>query len=147
MPMALAADGTPRGVDVGRGRRVGGGGGRHRAEQLPRPGEGGAPLPIGEQPEVPDADEATRQHVQEKTPEEFLDAERHDFRVPAIRVVLPAEPHDAIGQADQSGVREGDAVCVATQVLEHLRRPGKQRQSILPIVTEKRLSSTTRIIL
>jgi fibrillarin-like rRNA methylase len=39
------------------------------------------------------------------------------------------------------------AVRVAPDVVDDLLRPCKQRQSILPIVTEKRLSSTTRIIL
>jgi hypothetical protein len=36
---------------------------------------------------------------------------------------------------------------VTTDVVEDLLRASEQRQSILPIVTEKRLSSITRIIL
>ena len=63
LPMALAADGTPRGIDVDGGRGVGGGGWRRRAKELPRPGDGGAPLPIGKQPEMPDAHETARQDV------------------------------------------------------------------------------------
>jgi fibrillarin-like rRNA methylase len=48
---------------------------------------------------------------------------------------------------EQALVRDRDAVGVAADVLEDLLRTSEQRQSILPIVTEKRLSSTTRIIL
>ena len=63
VPVALPADRTPRGIH-GRRWRISGRGRRHDcAEELPRAGEGGAPLPIGEEPEVPDADEAARQHV------------------------------------------------------------------------------------
>jgi len=97
-----------------------------RTEQLRRARDRRAPVWIGKQAEVADAHEAAREHVQQKATEEFLDVERHDFRASAIRVVLPAEPHDAIGEADQSRVREGDAVGITTEVLEHLRRPGKR---------------------
>ena len=84
VPMALATDRTPRAIHfrrrpISRRSRW-----RDRAKELPRAGEGGAPLPIGEEPEVPDAHEATRQHVQEKPAEEFVDAEGHDLGLPAI---------------------------------------------------------------
>ena len=105
---------------IGRGRR------HDRAEELPRAGDGGAPLPIGEEAEVPDAHEAAREHVQEKATEEFVDAERHDLCPSAIGVVLPAEPHDAVGEADQPRVRDRNPMRVAPEVLQDLRRSPKR---------------------
>ena len=125
LPLALTADGAPRAVAVGCGRVRGGRGRRGFSKQVAGAGDRGPSVPIGEQPEVPDAHEAARQDVHQKAPKEFLDAERHDFRAPVIRVVLPAEPHEAIGEADQSGVRDGDAVGVAAEIPQHALRPGK----------------------
>jgi fibrillarin-like rRNA methylase len=53
----------------------------------------------------------------------------------------------AVVDIDDPLVGDRDAVRVAADVLEDLLGSGEQRQSILPIVTEKRLSSITRIIL
>ena len=125
--MALAAEGTPRGVDVGRAHVVAGRGRGWRVEEMLRTGEEGAPLPIGEQAEVTDADEAPWEHVQQEAPEKFLDAERHDFRASSVRVVLPAEVDDAVDETDEAGVGDRDAVRRAPEVLEHLRGPTKRR--------------------
>jgi len=96
--MALVAEGTPGGVDVGRARVVGGPGRGWRAEEVLRPGDQGTPLPISEQPEVADADEAAREHVQQKTSEEFLDPKCHDFRAPPIGVILPLKLDPAVDE-------------------------------------------------
>ena len=104
LPLALAAERTPRSVGVGRARGVRGRGRRRRAEELPGPGDRGAPLAIGEQPEVPDAHEAAWEDVQKETAEEFVDAERHGFCVAAIGVVFPAKLDDAVDETDEARV-------------------------------------------
>ena len=72
-----------------------------------------------------DAHEAAWEDVQKKASEKFLDVERHDLGAAAVGVVFPAELDDAVGEADQAGVRDGDAMRVAPEVPEHLIRPAK----------------------
>ena len=125
--MPLAAERTPRPVGVARMRIVRGRERRRRrAEELPGPGDRGAPVAIGEQPEVPDAHEAAREHVQEKAPEEFVNAEGHDLRAASVGVVFPAELDHAVEEADEARIRDGDAMRVASEVLEDLCRSAKR---------------------
>ena len=63
VPMALSTERTPGAVDIGGGRVIGGRGRSCHAEQVPRAGDRGAPVAIGEEPEVPDAHEAAREDV------------------------------------------------------------------------------------
>ena len=72
---------------------------------------------------MPDSHEAARQDVQEKPTEEFLGVERHDFRAPAIGIVLPVKAHDASGETHEPRVGHRDAMGVAPEVLQHLLRP------------------------
>jgi len=73
------ADGTLREVhprepvyqDRHRLGRRGTGGRRHR-EQGPTHGQLGRAAPVGEEPEVPNADEAAREDVEEEPPEELV---------------------------------------------------------------------------
>ena len=94
-----------------------------------------------------DAHEAARHDVEEQPPQEFINVQRHHLLTVVIRVVLPPKPDAAVALIDQPIIGEGDAVGIASEVGEHLLGAGEQRQSILPIVTEKRSSSVTRIIL
>jgi hypothetical protein len=64
-----------------------------------------------------------------------------------VRVVLPLEGDAVTVEGAEPVIADGDAMRVAPQVAQHGGRPAEQRQSIMPIVTEKRLSSITRIIL
>jgi hypothetical protein len=62
-------------------------------------------------------------------------------------IVRIAEAHVPVVHIEEPLVGDGHAVRAATDVLDDLPGPGEQRQRILPIVTAKRLSSITRIIL
>jgi len=64
-----------------------------------------------------------------------------------VRVVLPLEGDALAVEGTKSVIADRDAMRVAAQIAQRGGRATEQRQSILPIVTEKRLSSTTRIIL
>jgi len=87
--------------------------------------------------------------VEEHAPDEFRRVEGH--RVRRLRgggaVVLIAEAHVVVVHVEQPLVGDRRAVRVPTDIFQDLLRAGEQRPSILPIVTEKRLSSITRIIL
>jgi hypothetical protein len=122
---------------------------RSGAEELPASGEDFRTLPMAEPAVGTDAVEAARQDVQEKPPDEFRRLERHRLRrLHGIgAVVLVVETDVAVVHVEQPLVGDRHAVRVAADVLEDLLRTSEQRQSILPIVTEKRLSSITRIIL
>jgi hypothetical protein len=106
-------------------------------------------MAIAEQLVVADAVETGRQDVQEEAADEFRRLQGHRFlAVGSIgAVVRVAEGDVAVLDGEQPLVGDRHAMGVAPDVVEDLVRAAKQRQSILPIVTEKRLSSTTRIIL
>ena len=101
LPLPLMTEGTAWAIVGGARRGVcGAGRGRHAEERL-RASDQATPVRVGEQPEMSDAYEATREDVQEEAAEEFVDGQRHDLRPAAVRVILPAEAHDAVGEADE----------------------------------------------
>ena len=64
-------------------------------------------------------------------------------------VVLEAEGDATVIEANQSAVRDGDAVGVAREIGEHRLGPGKRRFSILPIIPKlesRFVTPTTRCI-
>jgi len=126
VPVTYSTHVAEGGVEVSRCFGVSGRRGSGPTEELPHADDRRAPLPIGEQAEVADAHEAAREHMQQKAPQEFLDAERHDLRAAPIGVVLPPKLDDAIGETDESRVRDRDSVRITTEILEHLRWPAKR---------------------
>jgi len=85
--------------------------------------------------------------MQQESPKEFPRLECERLHATAVPVVLPPKGHGVVGHVDESVVLDRHAVGVPREIVEHVGRAPEQRQSILPIVTEKRLSSITRIIL
>ena len=59
---------------------------------------------MSHQPEVADADESRRQHVQEESAQEFVDRQRHQALCVFMRGIAPAESNDAIGERHESMV-------------------------------------------
>ena len=80
---------------------------------------------IGEQPEMANAHEATRDDVQEKAAQEFVSVQRQDRHAVVVGVVLPAEAHVAVGVRHEPLIGQRDAVGVATEVVEHLLGTGE----------------------
>ena len=97
--------------------------------------------------EVPNADEAAWQDVLDEAPQKLHYGERHRARLIAVGVILPLKGDVVAIEGAQPMVADRDPMGVAPEIPEHGVRAAEQRQSILPIVTEKRLSSITRIIL
>jgi hypothetical protein len=72
---------------------------------------------VGEEAVVADADEALGQHVEQEAADELGKGEGQSSR-PTAAVVLEAEGDGGARDVQQTGVRDGDAVGVAGEVLE-----------------------------
>ncbi len=77
-----------------------------------------------------DPDEAAREDVEEKAREELGRREGHRLHPVPVRVVPPPEAHEALGQAHQAVVGEGDPMRVPAQVLQHLVGAPKGRLGV-----------------
>jgi len=74
---------------------------------------------IGEEAEVADADQAGRQHVEQEAADELDRIEGHGLGAGMVRVVFPVEADLAVFQSAKPVVGDGDAMSVASQILEH----------------------------
>jgi len=84
----------------------------------------------GEQAEVADAYEASRQNMQQETAEEFVGIESHGASAMPMGVVSPQEADFVIGHRKESRVGDGNAVGIAREVGQDLRRAGKRSLGI-----------------
>src|SRR5207249_5707959 len=96
------------------------------SEQGSAPRELDAACAVGQEAEVPDADEAARDDMEEKATDEFLGRERHDLHAGAVGVVSPAKAHEAVSVTDEPLVGDRHAVRVAREVFQDLRGPGER---------------------
>ena len=95
-------------------------------------------MPVGEEAEVADADEASWKQVQEEAAQELIDGQRHDALLVAVRGVSPAEADVAVGEGDQSAVGDADAVGVRTEVAQGVFRSTEGPLGVDdPVVTEQ----------
>ena len=52
-------------------------------------------------PEVADADESRRQHVQQESAQELVDWQRHQTLLVFVSGIAPAESNHAVGEGDE----------------------------------------------
>lgn len=78
---------------------------------------------------MPDPDEAFRQDVQEKSPDELCGRQSHHALGSASPIISVPESDDAALQIEEPSVRDGDAVRVAREILKNLlgRAEGRLR--------------------
>ena len=74
---------------------------------------------IGEEAEVANADQSGGQHVEQEAADELDRIEGHGLGAGVIRVIFPVEAEVAIFQGSKTVVGDGDAMSVASQILEH----------------------------
>jgi|HubBroStandDraft_4_1064222.scaffolds.fasta_scaffold74345_3 hypothetical protein len=74
---------------------------------------------IGEEAEVADADQAGRQHVEQEATDELDRVEGHDLGAGVVRVVFPVKADMAVVQGAKPVIGDGDAMSVASEILEH----------------------------
>jgi hypothetical protein len=75
--------------------------------------------PIGEEAEVTDADQSGRQHVEQEAADELDRIQGHDLGAGMVRVVFPVEADVAVFHRSKAVIGDGDAMSVASQILEH----------------------------
>jgi len=114
------------------------------AQRLPALGELGRARAVGEEAEVPDADEAVGHDVQEKAADELRRLQLHHLHAIAVGVVFPAEAHPAIVEAEEALVGQRDPMGVAAQVLEHLLGAGEGAFSVHDPVRLAKLAEPLR---
>ena len=99
--------------------------GRSHAQELAAALQFFLSVAIAEEAIVADSVEAVGQHVEQKAPNELICRQGHGFLLVVIAIVLVAELHLTIFDIEQAVVGDGDAMSVASHVVEYLLGPGK----------------------
>ena len=60
--------------------------------------------------------------MEQKSAQELIDFQSHGLLLVAVRGVSPAEGDLAIGQSDQPGVRDRDAMSVSAEIAQYMLR-------------------------
>ena len=95
-------------------------------------------LPVGEEAEVADADEASRKQMKQETAQELIDRQAHDALLVAMSGVSPAEADLAVGEGDQPAVGDADAMGVSAEIAQGMFRPAEGTLGVDdPVMTEK----------
>jgi hypothetical protein len=68
---------------------------------------------------VADADHSGRQHVEQETADELNRVQGHDLGAGMIRAVFPVKADMAVLQGAKAVIGDGDAMSVASEILEH----------------------------
>ncbi len=79
-------------------------------------------MAIGEESEVTNAMEAVGQGVEQETADELAGRQAHDPGGPLMAIVLPGEGDMVVPAGSDAAVGDGDAMRVAPEIGEDLRR-------------------------
>ncbi len=77
-----------------------------------------------------DAMKAVRQGVEQEATDELIGANGEKLRLAVVAIILPTEGDGRVGHADQARVRNGDTVCVAAEIGQHLSRSAEGRLGV-----------------
>ena len=86
--------------------------------------------PIGEEAEKANADKTARQDVEQEATQELLRTERHDSFLISVGIIFPAESNLIMLEGYEAVVGDGNAMRVASQIMEHVRGAAKRRLGI-----------------
>src|SRR6202162_3249125 len=75
---------------------------------------------VGEEAEVANAHEAFRKHVQQEAAQEFIERKSQQLLFVVVSRIAPAKSDLPFGERDQAMIRDGYAMGVAAQILEHI---------------------------
>jgi len=81
--------------------------------------ESGA-VAVGEEAEVADAHESRRQQVEQEAAQKLFDSQGHEPFLVAMDGVAPTESNVFLGESNQPGVRDGDAMGVGAEIAQHV---------------------------
>ena len=83
-------------------------------------------IAVGEQPEVGDLDEATRQNVKQKATDKLKRIEAHHLDAVVVSGVAPLKTHLPVVQGQEPAIGEGNTMSVACQVLQNVLRSAER---------------------
>jgi hypothetical protein len=93
---------------------------------------------------VANANEAAGKNMQQESAQEFMSRERHLALLTAVRVILPAECDGVVGESKQTMIGNGDAMCVASQILQDVFRSSEWEFRVHnPVVSKQRSKKLT----
>ena len=67
-----------------------------------------------------DANEALGQNVDQEAAQELICGDRHDFLLAAVSIIFPAKRDSIILERHQSMVGDGDAVRIASEIVQNM---------------------------
>lgn len=98
-----------------------------------------APAAIGEPAEVANAREPPGQNMLQEAAQKLFDREGHGAALAVMRVVLPSKGDLSAVQRQQAVIGDGDAMGIASQILEYVFWAAKRRLGIdYPVLAEQR---------
>ena len=77
------------------------------------------PVPVAQETDVAYFDKPGREHVEQEPPDELGDSEGHDLFLVAVSIVLPGKRDFPLFHAENTVVRNRNAVGIPSEVLEH----------------------------
>ena len=99
-------------------------------EVLPAESKRLTAIAVGEQTEVADLDEATRQHVKQEATDELNRIEAHDLDAVVVSGVAPFKTHLSVVQVQEPAIGDGNTMGVACQVLQDMLGTAERRLGI-----------------
>ena len=95
--------------------------------------------PVREEAAESDAHEAARQRVGQEPSQELLAGYSHQSLLALVGMVFPAERDLAVGKVDDPMIGDGNAMRVASQILEDMLGPSEGTLGVHhPVLTEQR---------
>src|SRR6202162_3318481 len=94
--------------------------------------------PATEEAEVAETHEAFGKHVQQKAAQEFIERKSQQLLFVVVSGVAPTKSDLSFGERDQAMIRDGYAMGVAAQILEHILGASARRCGIdHPVLSEQ----------
>jgi hypothetical protein len=90
------------------------------AEQLAATLQRSTPLAVGEESEMADANQASRQNVKQEAAQELMSGNSHDLLLAAVGIVAPSEGDAIVLEGHEAMVGDSDAMGVVGQVVENM---------------------------
>ena len=75
---------------------------------------------VCEKAEVADSVQALGQNVDQESAQELICGDRHDLLLAAVRIIFPAKRDSIILEGNQSMVGDGDAVRIASKIVQNM---------------------------
>jgi hypothetical protein len=84
----------------------------------------------GQEAEVPDTDEATRQHVKQEATQELVDVQSQESLFVLVSGVSPAEGDLVVQERNEPAVGNRNAMGVSAEIAQHLIGPAERRLAV-----------------